>query len=91
VSSHSNTAVAVNAVMYPPPAFIDQAAQTGLRSRTDVIQKLLEAPTNLDWARNTKRIPTVQSASIASFRDTALTPKPRKPSAPAAASTDDRA
>src|SRR4030088_2642406 len=90
-SSHNRTAVAVNDVMYPPPAFIDQAAQTGLRRSIALIQKLLVVPRSLESARNQNRTPTVHSASIASFRVSAPTPKRANPSAPAPASTVARA
>ena len=60
----SSAAVAVNDVIYPPLAFIDQTAQAGFRRKTEVIQKLLRAPRSLDRARNKNRTPIVQSASI---------------------------
>src|ERR1700737_2968762 len=91
VSNHNSTAVAVKDVIYPPPAFIDQAAQAGLRTRTEVIQKLLAAPRSLDWATNKNSTPTVQSASMASFRGSAPMPKVTKLRAAATASTDEKA
>src|ERR1700674_5028262 len=90
MSSHSSAAVAVNDVIYPPLAFIDQTAQAGLSRRTVVTQKLLLAPRSLDWARNKKRTPIVQSASIDSFRVSGPVPKMTNPSAPAATSTDEK-
>src|ERR1700686_2756613 len=90
ISSHKSAAVAVNDVIYPPLAFIDQTAQAGLRRRTEVIQKLLLAPKSLDWARNKNRTPIVQSASIDSFKGIAPWPNMTKASAPAAASTDEK-
>ena len=56
-----------------------------------MIQKLLVAPRSLDWAKNKNRTPTVQSASIASFSGSAPMPKMTKPTAAAAASTDEKA
>ncbi len=77
--------------MYPPPAFIDQAAQTGFRMSTALIQKLLVIPTIRESARNQNRTPTVHSASIASLSVSAPTPKSTNPSAPTPASTVSRA
>src|SRR5258708_35933024 len=89
-SSHSSAAIAVNEVIYPPLAFIDQTAQAGFRRKTEVIQKLLLAPRSLDWARNKNRTPTVQSASIATFRGKAPVPNMKKLRAPATASTNEK-
>src|ERR1700733_12157264 len=88
--SQSSAAVAVNDVRYPPLAFIDQTAQAGVRRNTEVIQKLRLAPRSVDPARNKKRTPAVQSASMASFSGTAPVPNRVKLRAPAMASIDEK-
>src|SRR4051812_29671030 len=77
-SSHARADDATNAVRYPPPAFIDQAAHAGWTMSAAAIRKPVAAPTRFASARNRNSTPTVHSASIAAFNDSGLTPNARK-------------
>ena len=82
----------VNDVRYPPPAFIDQAAQTGFRMRTAVIQKLLvvpEQPRQGEEQEQDADGPQREHRQLQGQRANAEADE--SPAPPTAASTDERA
>jgi hypothetical protein len=77
--------IRANDTAYPSRAFMNMTAQAGEKIKRDVVRST-PVPEKEGKGQKKKKIPTLQTANIPSFRGTAPNPRKNMPSAPTSVS-----